>query len=435
MTPRTAGAATAGDPYLPTSGNGGYGVDSYELDLRYRITTNRLDGTAVIRATATQGLEAFTLDLSHLRATKVTVAGQRGVRFVQKLHKLSVSLTQPIAANASFTITVEYGGAPRPRSSKWGMVGWEELADGVIVAAQPSGAPTWFPCNDSVADKASFDIRFTTDPGYSVVCNGRLVGQSTVRGQREWHYVQPEPTSTYLATVQVGRYALEPSGVGTIAFPPSIEERVKRDLAPLEPMMAFFTETFGPYPFDAYTVVVTPDELEIPLEAQGLAIFGANHMDGRGGFERLVAHELAHQWFGNSVGVVAWKHIWLNEGFACYAEWLWSEHSGGMSAAGLAKQFRRSLSTQPADIVVGDPGAALMFDDRVYKRGALTLHALRATIGDTAFFALLRAWAERNAYSSVTTADFRALAATFSTVPLDRLFESWLFSEALPRLP
>ncbi|MEO8095367.1 MAG: M1 family aminopeptidase, partial [Pseudolysinimonas sp.] len=200
-------------------------------------------------------------------------------------------------------------------------------------------------------------------------------------------------------------------------------------------MMALYQRLFGPYPFDGYTVVITPDVLEIPLEAQALAIFGANHADGAGGSERLVAHELAHQWFGNSVGLAAWKHIWLNEGFACYAEWLWSEHRGGMSADGLARQFRRDLSGRPVDIRVGDPGPALMFDDRVYKRGALTLHALRRTIGDDAFFELLGEWTTVHRYSVATTDDFRALAATKSPTPLDALFESWLFTEPLPRLP
>jgi len=431
----TAGAQSAGDSYLPTNGNGGYGVDRYELDLRYKISTNRLDGTATIHATATQELSRFTLDLSRLRVSKVAIAGQRGTRFSQKAHKLQVDPAKPLAANTPFQITIDYGGAPAPRASKWGPVGWEELADGIIVAAQPSGASTWFPCNDDVGDKAAYDIRFAAEQAYTVVCNGLLTERTVARGQTHWHYVQEQPTATYLATVQIGRYTLGTTDVGPIAFPPAIEAGVRKDFGRLGEMKDLFVEKFGPYPFDEYTIVVTPDVLEIPLEAQGLAIFGSNHADGTGGTERLVAHELAHQWFGNSVGLAQWKHIWLNEGFACYSEWLWSEHKGGMSADGLAKQFRRNLSAQPLDITVGDPGAALMFDDRVYKRGALTLHALRGTIGDESFFDLLRAWTSTFQYGVVTTDDFRALAATFSDKPLEKLFDSWLFETALPRLP
>jgi aminopeptidase N len=436
---RTHGARTAGDDYLPNSGNGGYVVERYDLDLKYRVSSNRLDGTATIRATTTQDLDRFTLDLSGLRVSKVVVAGRRNTQFSQTAHKLVITPAARIESGTPFVITISYAGNPRPRSSPWGSVGWEELADGVLVAAQPSGAPTWFPCNDYPGSKATYGIRIATEQGYTAVCNGVLDEHRVSAGFGHWHYEQSQPTATYLATVQIGRYTRTPvdlDGVrGLLAYPKSIESRVTTDLAALAPMMALFQERFGPYPFDGYTVVVTEDELEIPLESQGLATFGANHMDGFGGTERLVAHELAHQWFGNSVGLAQWSDIWLNEGFACYAEWLWSESKGAMTADGLARQFRRSLAQQPLDITVGDPGAALMFDDRVYKRGALTLHALRLTIGDEKFFALLKAWTAQHRDGTVTTTDFRALASTFSDSSLDTLFESWLFQTKLPQLP
>jgi aminopeptidase N len=433
------GAASAGDNYLAGHGNGGYRVERYELDLKYRLPTNRLSGSATIHARTTQLLERFSLDLVHLRVSKVRIEGQRGVRFEQTQRKVIITPSAGISAETPFTVTLEYAGAPAPSSSRWGTVGWEELADGVIVAAQPSGAPTWFPCNDALADKASYDIRISTDQNYTVVCNGRLVEHTVSAGQGHWRYVQSQPTATYLATVQIGRYALEPQifdGVpGVLAYPRPLESRVLNDFGPLDRMMALFQDRFGPYPFDDYTVVVTADELEIPLEAQSLAIFGANHADGFHGADRLIAHELAHQWFGNSVGLAHWKDIWLNEGFACYSEWIWSEHSGGPSADALARQHHRGVASQPRNIVVADPGPALMFDDRIYKRGALTLHALRHTIGDAAFFDLLREWAATHHGGTATTDDFRALAARHSAEPLEGLFDSWLVATALPRLP
>ncbi len=440
MTPaRATGARTAGDPYLPGSGNGGYTVEHYDLDLRYRVTTNRLDGRATITATATERLDVFSLDLSRLRVARVKLEGRRGTGFTQAPGKLAIRPTAAIAAGERFVLSVDYAGSPAPRASAWGEVGWEELTDGALVAAQPSGAPTWFPCNDHPSSKARYDIRIASEAAYTVVCNGTLAATRITSGMRHWHYRQDEPTATYLATVQVGRYELGSADLGgtpgTLAYPPALRERVLGDLSTLPAMVAFFADRFGPYPFPGYTIVVTDDELEIPLEAQGLAIFGANHMDGAHGSERLVAHELAHQWFGNSVGLSAWRDIWLNEGFACYAEWLWWEHTGNGSAEGHAKRYRRLLSTQPADIVIGDPGPARMFDDRVYKRGALTLHALHTTIGDDGFFRLVRAWTDQHRHGTATTDDFRALAATFTDVPLDGLFEAWLFGTALPRLP
>lgn len=401
------------------------------------MLTNRLDATATIEAVSTQQLTRFSFDFNRLQAGRVLVDGRRA-KSVLSPGKLTITPATPIDSGAAFTVVIEYSGSPAPRRSAWGLVGWEELEDGVIVASQPSGAPSWFPCNDHPSDKARYSIRVTTEQAYTVLCNGVLTGHSVSSGRASWQFEQQQPTASYLATVQIGRYTTTPielGGVpGTLAYPKEIEARVEADCGQLPGMMACFEEAFGPYPFDGYTVVTTPDDLEIPLEAQGMAIFGANHIDGEGGEERLMAHELAHQWFGNSVGLDAWQHIWLNEGFACYAEWLWSEHSGKESADSLARAARTKLKGLPADILVGDPGSADMFDDRIYKRGALTLHAVRLTIGDSAFFSLVKEWTDAHRHSTATTDDFRALAAGYDE-SLDGVFEAWLFSLPLPTLP
>jgi aminopeptidase N len=200
-------------------------------------------------------------------------------------------------------------------------------------------------------------------------------------------------------------------------------------------MMELFQELFGPYPFGEYAVVVTEEELDVPVEAQGLSLFGANHVDGARSSERLVAHELAHQWFGNSVTIADWRHIWLNEGFAKYAEWLWSERSGGRTAHQLAANAHRKLSSLPQDLRLADPGRKLMFDDRLYERGGLVLHAVRCALGDEVFFRMLRGWVALHRGGSVTTAAFTAHVARFGAEPLDDLFSAWLRETALPPLP
>jgi aminopeptidase N len=164
-------------------------------------------------------------------------------------------------------------------------------------------------------------------------------------------------------------------------------------------------------------------------------VFGSNFCTTEWDHQRLIAHEMAHQWFGNSVTLAHWRDIWLHEGFACYAEWLWSEESGGPSADEQARRFWTQLDELPQDLVLGDPGPELMFDDRLYKRGALFLHALRRTVGDDAFFGLLRAWTSRFAHGSATTEEFVALAAEQCGAEIGSLVDPWLRDVSLPALP
>ncbi|MGN7798889.1 M1 family metallopeptidase [Leifsonia sp. 22587] len=424
--------------YLPRSGTHDYSVLSYDLDLNYRVATNRLDATAVIRGRATVELRAVVLDLVHLKAKRVRLDGQKRVRFSQNATHLRVLPGSPIPAGAEFTVEVAYDGSPAPRRTRWGSLGWEELTDGAIVAAQPSGAPTWFPCNDRPSDKAAYRIRVTTEQAYTVVATGEPTSHSVGGGRGTWVFEREEPTATYLAAVQIGRYTLErrhTAGVEwAVAYPPALARRVLHDFEPVGRMLESFQELFGPYPFPSYTVVVTEDPLEIPLESQAMATFGSTHADGRGGSERLIAHELAHQWFGNSVGLASWHDIWLNEGFACYAEWLWSEASGGLSAATHARAHHARLRIAPKDLLLGDPGPDAMFDDRVYKRGACLLHALRNRIGDERFFGLLREWTRIHRFGTVTSADFEALAERVAEEPLGTFFDEWLRQTRLPSL-
>lgn len=428
------------DPYLPSSGNFGYRVSRYELDLTYKVAINRLTGTATITAVTLATLRAFTLDLAdELSVTKVTVNGDRPQQFRTSAGKLHIALRDPLSSGAAMTIVVRYGGTPRPIRSLWGEVGFEELTDGALVAGQPNGAQSWFPCDDHPSAKASFRIQISAESPYRVIANGELVSRRARAGMTTWTYELPEPTSTYLITLQIGMYEhrkLAKNGVPIhAALPDRLREEFDHDFADQPRMMKLFVKLFGDYPLsEGYTVVVTDDELEIPLEAQGISIFGANHCDGMGGAGRLIAHELAHQWFGNSVTAKRWRHIWLHEGFACYAEWLWSENSGGRTADEWARHYYQRLANSPRDLVLADPGPRDMFDDRVYKRGALTLHVLRRELGDDGFFTLLRDWTARYRHSTVVTDDFTGLASHYAHESLRPLWDAWLYSAELPEL-
>jgi len=428
---------------MPGHGTHAYRVARYELELDYGVSSNRLNGRAVLHAMTQLPTSAIVLDLTGLRATKIRLDGRKVRRFTQRAEHLVVYPEVPLLAEKAFSLDIRYEGCPAPRRGLWGEVGWEELSDGVVVAGQPSGAASWFPCNDHPRDKASYRITVTTDANYRAVCNGVLMSRTRGASRETWVYELAGPMATYLATVQIGRYELltlnaeRPSGhvPQFAAVPASLAAHARTALARQPDMMGTFTNCFGPYPFPEYTVVVTGDVLEIPLEAQTLAILGPNHLRQDWESQRMIAHELAHQWFGNSLTTATWKGIWLHEGFACYAEWLWSEEAGVMSVADRARAAWRKLAALPQDLMVGDPGPELMFDDRVYKRGALALHALRVRCGDLAFFALLHDWTDRFRHGTVTTADFILTAARATGLDAEALLHPWLYEDALPPLP
>ncbi len=428
------------DPYLPDNGNFGYRVSRYELELEYKVASNRLTGTATITAVTLASLQSFSLDLAeNLSVTKVAVNGRRPAHFAASGGKLRIRLASALHAGSAMSIVVRYGGSPRPIRTVWGEVGFEELSNGALVAGQPNGSPTWFPCDDHPSSKASYRIQLSTDSPYYAVAPGELVSKRVRAAQTVWTYEMPDPTSTYLASIQIGMAGIHRLPKAPVpmqaVFPDRLRSVFEHDFGRQPAMMKLFIKLFGSYPFSAgYTVVVTDDNLEIPLEAQGVSIFGANHCDGRRGSERLIAHELAHQWFGNSVTARRWRDIWLHEGFACYAEWLWSENSGGPSAAELAHLHHRRLLVASQDLLLSDPGPRDMFDDRVYKRGALTLHSLRGVIGDGKFFTLLRDWTARHRHGTVVTDDFTGLAANYADVSLRPLWEAWLYSRPVPPL-
>ena len=376
-------------------------------------------------------------DLAHLRATKVRLEGAGLKKWSARSDRLILQLTERVAPEAELRLTIVYGGSPQPVIDKHhGDAGWEELEDGVIVAAQPHGAPTWFPCNDRPDDKATYRISVTAPADYHVVSNGLLSERRRTAGGETWTYEMDHPMATYLATVQIGRYVVleQESSPPVLTIAPD-DADLEGSFDAQADMLAFFEDVFGPYPFDGYAAVITDDDLEIPLESQGLSTFGRNFCSDDWTQVRLIAHELAHQWFGNAVTLARWQDIWLHEGFACYSEWLWSEESGGPRTCDeWARHHHDRLAEKPQDLLLADPGPELMFDDRVYKRGALALHTVRQAVGDDDFFALLQSWVTEHTGGSVTTEDFLEFATEQTGVDITELLRPWLYDTALPEL-
>lgn len=431
------------DPYLAGHGDTRYRVHHYDLDLAYKVATNRLDERAVLDVEIAEATRRIDLDLYSLTADKVTVDGKRA-RFKRAGAKVTIEVG-PRERGDRLQIALRVSGKPRPMPGVHGEAGWEELTDGAMVGSQPQGAPSWFPCNDDAADKATYRISVQTEAAYAVIANGRLAERARRGGDLVWTYVMDRPMAPYLATVQIGRYASTHARAHVpveIVHPRQVAVGIGTAFARQGEMVDHFASLFGPYPFDQYRAVVVDDVLEIPLEAQGLSSFGRNFAAPGWDHERLVAHELAHQWFGNAVTAQTLADIWLHEGFACYSEWLWSQRRRGWGRSRTTQEWaayhHAKLGRTPAGATLGEPTMARMFDDWVYKRGALTVHALRAVMGEDAFWPMLRRWVAERSGGTVTTAAFEAhcrSACPEQDERIGQVFADWVYAPALPPLP
>ncbi|MEU0119262.1 M1 family metallopeptidase [Streptomyces bobili] len=431
------GTPGVGDPYFPLAGNGGYHVDHYGLTLRYDPATRHLDGKAVLTARATQALTRFDLDLNGLKVTALTVdhvkAGHR-----RDGQELVVTPHRALRKGERFRVSVTYSGTPGPVTDPDGSLdGWIPTDDGAFVAGEPQGAMTWFPANNHPTDKSSYDFAITVPKGRTAVANGVLLGKRTAHGRTTYRWRQAEPMAAYLATATVGTFQVRQyttrDGIKVYdAVDPREAAAAKPVLAKLPAVLEWGSGLFGPYPYRAAgSVVDHAPNVGYALETQTRPVY-----DRAPDLSTLV-HESAHQWFGDSVSLTSWKDIWLNEGFATYAEWLYAEQHGGDSAqAAFDALYARPAVDGLWAFPPGDPGSgAGIFGTPVYARGAMALHVLRTTVGDRAFFHVLRAWVAAHHDGNGTTAQFERLAEKVSGKDLGSLFTTWLYAQGKPNRP
>ncbi|MCL5428759.1 MAG: M1 family metallopeptidase [Chloroflexi bacterium] len=430
-----------GDPYFEDLGNGGYDVQHYSIALNVEMGSNEISGSTTIDAEALQQITSLNLELLGLTVEEVTVNGEAAL-FDRNGIELTVFLPEAAVEGDPLQIVIVYYGVPGEGIDVFGpeySEGWIYYETGVVVAGEPTGASTWYPVNEHPIDKATYSFAITVDQPFEVAANGILEGVDESGSESTYRWTMDDPIAPYLVTVAIGEFDIDeytgPSGVPIRNyFGVGVSENVRENFARQGDMIAFFEEVFGPYPFDVYGVVVHDQDLGFALESATLVVFGNSFTD-----EYVVAHELSHMWFGDSVGLKAWQDIWLNEGFATYASLLWTEHKYGREAMDEEISFNyEQLATYAEFLIgrpIGDPGSENLFSFDVYYRGALTLHALRLAVGDEVFFEILRTYAERYAHSNAATADFIAIAEEVSGQQLDDLFDAWLYQVDLPDIP
>ncbi len=435
------GAETVGDPYYPNIGNAGYDVSNYDLTLRVEIDgADFLDATGIISLTALDDLSGFSFDLQDGLVVSQVLIDDAEATFDHSSHKLRITAPTTLEAGTEHVVTVRYSGQPATVDSttRIGLIGWYDTPTVSVSVGEPFGARTWYPVNDHPVDKATYTFNLDTDDDLTGVANGTLESDEVVDGRRLTTWLMSDPMASYLATVSVGTYTLVQSdpgaGVDVLdAVPTRLIDVFVGDFELTDEMLETFVELFGPYPFDEYGVLIADTQLGFALETQGRSLFSSAFVDGDGSIERIVAHELAHQWFGNNVSPATWQDIWLNEGFASYAEDLWVEfgRDGDVDSLETRLITRAQSALAPAP---GDPGAAGLFDPSVYRRGALTMHALRLEVGNESFFEILREWNVRFGGGVASTADFIALSEELSGLELDEFFVGWLGDGPLPDL-
>ena len=268
--------------------------------------------------------------------------------------------------------------------------------------------------------------------GLKAVSNGHLFKIAGTQRTTTWHWREDAPMATYLATATIGKFHVKQSAFDHIHSYVAVDPTIKgygKTLAKIPKMIRFFASKFGPYPFADVGAIVDPSSAGYSLETQTRPL-----LPGKVG-EVTLAHELSHQWFGDSVSLTRWPDIWLNEGFATFSEWLWAEHAGGDS---VKKVFQQADATPASDDGFWNPPPANpgdpkhLFDGTVYVRGGMTLEALRETIGNHDFFAALRSWAQQHRHANGTTAEFIQTAEDASGMNLDHFFHVWLFEPGKP---
>ncbi|HSL43987.1 MAG TPA: M1 family metallopeptidase [Anaerolineales bacterium] len=436
------GSAGIGDVYYPNLGNSGYDVQHYTITLNVDPPANAVEGSTTITAIPSEYLSSFNLDFHGLTVDSVTV-NDSAAKFSRNEEELTIEPPAPLGVGQPFTTVVQYHGSPEMIMIQGGpfQMGWSHAESGAInVWGEPDAASTWFPNNNHPRDKATFRFEITVAHPWMVAATGTLKETKENGDTNTFVWEMDKPMATYLASINIDQYDLVtqsgPNGMTirnyfTVDLPSS--QRIQFNILPAA--IDFFDDLFGPYPFEEYGVVIAHGDgfcqtTETALETQSMSLHCPTPFMTS---EWVIVHELAHQWFGDSVSLENWKDIWLKEGMATYAEWLWDAKGDPAAMQRVIKSQKLSYFDVPSP--VAEPDANNLYTGDSYTGGAFVFHALRMEVGDEAFFEILRAYTERYRDRHAGTDEFIALTEEVSGKDLQSFFDAWLFSDKLPKIP
>ncbi|MER5758658.1 M1 family metallopeptidase [Streptomyces sp. NPDC002082] len=438
-----------GDALFPELGNPGYDVLSYDLSFAYKDNSSPLDAVTVIDARSLTRLETVNLDFTHGKVASAEVNGEPA-GFASVGEDLVLTPARPVEPDLPLHITVRHTSDPRGR----GDGGWVVTDDGLAMANQADAAHRVFPCNDHPADKAYFTFRVSAPAGKTAVANGVPGALPVLRAgaATTWTYRTLHPMATELAQVSIGDSAVihrtGPHGLPLRDVVPAADrERLEPWLKKTAGHIRWMEERVGRYPFENYGVLIAKARTGFELETQTLSLFESALFAGGGGYpewyvESVMVHELAHQWFGDSVSPRTWSDLWLNEGHATWYEALYAD---GLGKYSLERRMREAYQRSDQWRAAGGPPAAPkpaapgekigLFRPAVYDGAALILYALRQEIGVKAFDRVERRWVGEHRDGVAGTEDFVRLASQEAGRDLAAFLEPWLYGKKTPAMP
>ena len=424
------------DTLYPEVGDPGVDALHYDLALGWSPGTDTLDATETLTFRSTETDESFQLDFSEvLEIESLTVDGA-DVGFEQQGKDLVIQA--PVREDQRYELVIDYSGTPEPvdvptQRSDFGETGFTITDDHEVWTMQePWGAYSWYAVNDHPSDKALYDFTLSVPAPWMGVANGDLVSTEEQDGLTvtRWHLA--EPAASYLSTLAFGDYEqTELSGPRDIPiriFTPRDTPEAAEGPSTAPQAMEWLEQYIGPYPFDTFGILVV--DSQSGMETQTMVTLGNSDYALSA---PVVVHELAHQWYGDTVTPDDWRDVWMNEGMAMYLQGMWEAERAGITIDQQMDEWaefedsEREFAGPPADYDLDKWGSG-----NIYYGPALMWHELRQQIGDERFFDVIRAWPESQENRSSNRETLYRFFEERTGEELSEFFDAWLLGEQTP---